>query len=804
MTDTSSPNISPPIAHCTSCGCKMDISSLAPYTNVVCPECGHHTRVKCELGHYLLTSRHAAGGMSMVFVARDTTLERDVAIKVLNEEYSGDEKRMEEFEREAKITAALSHPHIVRVFTVGQSFGHYYIAMELVPGENLERKISAHGAIGEEEMLPIAKEIISGLRAANSAGLIHRDMKPGNILFDKAGHAKIVDFGLALVTMGGKAKAEEIWATPYYVPPEALDGEEEDFRSDIYALGSTLYHAFSGQAPLPDEAKSTREVRKAKEHIAPISEVAPWLNPQTCYLVDKAMALRPEDRFDSYEQMEEAWNAAFQAINGNGAEEPIHSEERLRRRVRGKKKGLGGLIVLGAVALALVVTAVYFVINPGVKVDGSDVPSVPMNDEDLLMAGVGGSDDPEVAARIGKSMRHSHQLLSKGKYREAEKQFAALMVDKDIKAPMSAWLGVEAVIANWLSGGSDATAALNRLNKHLVASQASQPESMFHLSRQLQSLSIIADDGSSADSGPMEVVRLMAIALKNWELGAWDTAVPQLRKVAGYDLPSNSYLLIYKDLAGKYLSDYQSLKFLAEMEAGRSVNDVRQQLNELKQKLTGLQTRGRAKFHVRVWQIRLHRKLKEIENQSLLLAQQDARPSFHEVKPQFDGRVGKSQFAKASELLQDIRLLEGESDLRDAWVYLADSAAMFMSMLDEGVPEAGIALAMKVKDQEEMVEFYDRVVAVRSDGLFMSNRGEESFVDWSAIDPESVIDLFLKIYKPSLTTDAGRMHTELAISYAWLMGLEEKAAQAADKLSSENAVFEKRWQKTMQLMHDNP
>ncbi len=106
------------IAHCSSCGCKMDISQMEPYTNVVCPDCEHHTRVKCELGPYLLIGRHAVGGMSMVFKARDVTLNREVAIKILNEDYSRDEVRMRQFEHEALITAAISHPHVVRVFTV--------------------------------------------------------------------------------------------------------------------------------------------------------------------------------------------------------------------------------------------------------------------------------------------------------------------------------------------------------------------------------------------------------------------------------------------------------------------------------------------------------------------------------------------------------------------------------------------------------------------------------------------------------------------------------------------------------------
>ena len=294
------------ITYCESCGCKMDVSAMAPYTNVACPDCAAHTRVKCDLGQYVLTSRYAVGGMSMVFVAQDLALGRKVAIKVLNEKYSRDVKRMEEFEREAKITAALSHPHIVRIFTVGRSFGYYFIAMEMVSGGNLEEKIAKNGAVPEKEMLPIVLEIISGLRAVQLAGVIHRDVKPGNILFDKHGHVKIVDFGLALLAKGGQVKADEVWVTPHYVPPEALDGKEEDFRSDIYALGATLYHALSGKRPLPDDIESTREVRKAKANIPSLAEVAPWLSEATCQIVDKAMALRPEDRFASYDEMENA------------------------------------------------------------------------------------------------------------------------------------------------------------------------------------------------------------------------------------------------------------------------------------------------------------------------------------------------------------------------------------------------------------------------------------------------------------------------------------------------------------------
>jgi len=612
------------IAHCSACGCKMDISAMDPYTNVVCPDCGHHTRVKCEMGHYLLTSRHAAGGMSMVFVARDTTLERDVAIKILNDEYSRDEKRMEEFEREAKITAALSHPHIVRVFTVGQSFGHYYIAMELVPGDNLERKISKGGAIGEDEMLPIALEIISGLRAAKSAGVIHRDMKPGNILFDDAGHVKIVDFGLALVTMGGgTVKAEEIWATPYYVPPEALDGEEEDFRSDIYALGATLYHALSGRAPLPPEAKSTREVRKAKENIPPLKEVAPWLNSATCRMVDKSMQVRPEDRYSSYAEVEEDWNAAFQIMLGGGAEEPIYGQDRLRRRVKGGK-GMLGLVVAAVLALILVVVAVKFVMDKPVG-DVVAFDSTVSDADALADAGVGQPElgeggsgyDPEVAARIGRLFRSSHQLLKKKSYHDAENQFVALMHDPDIKEPLPTWSHVEALIAVWLSGKfEDSSDSIHNLIQHLESSSGQQSDEMLELGRRLGSFKVIPD--TDVGSEPMAVVELMAMALKNWEMGAMDEAVPLFKKVGSHPLPPKSPLLVYRGLAQLYLSDYQKLKSFSQLDVAGDVTEAHARMGKLKKLLRQLQTHGRARFHVRVWQLRLHRQVKQMETQKQL------------------------------------------------------------------------------------------------------------------------------------------------------------------------------------------
>ena len=292
------------IAYCHACGSPMDVTAMGPFANVECPGCGKHTRVKREFGPYTLLRRHAIGGMSVVFVAHDNTLDREVAVKILNEVYSADARRIAAFEEEARLTASFSHPHVVRVFTTGRAFGRFFIAMEFVVGGHFEQQISERGTIPEREMLQLAIQVAEGLRAAHNAGLIHRDIKPGNILLDGDGQAKIVDFGLALLLgKGGTAQAKEIWATPYYVPPETIESHPEDFRSDMYAFGATVYHALAGKPPCDEESMATVILREAKRKVVPLQTSAPWVSPQTCRAVDRAMAYDPAKRFQSYDEM---------------------------------------------------------------------------------------------------------------------------------------------------------------------------------------------------------------------------------------------------------------------------------------------------------------------------------------------------------------------------------------------------------------------------------------------------------------------------------------------------------------------
>ncbi len=784
------------IAHCSACGCKMDISPMEPYTNVVCPDCGYHTRVKCELGQYLLVARHAVGGMSRVFKATDLTLNRDVAIKILNEDYSHDEQRMRQFEHEAKITAAISHPHVVRVFTVGKVYGHFYIAMELVPGESLEQRIAREKAIGEEVMLPIAAEIISGLRAAKQAGLIHRDVKPGNILFDAQGHVKIVDFGLALVTQGGKATAAEIWATPYYVAPEALEGAEEDFRSDIYALGATLFHALSGQPPFSEQIKSTRAVAKAKEGIPPLADVAPWLKPETCQLVDKALALRPENRFASYEAMEEAWRAARDASLGGGPSGPIRGHERAHRRVKSKHRK-SGLIIASVVGLVLGCVTIGVLWNRG----AGDEPSGnrhPRSDAGL----VDGADDydPEVAASIARQFRVAHEMLREKKYNESREVFTRLMHDDHVKEPTSSWAGVEAVIAALLGGDSgDASVAISDLQEHMAINALPDKGRLGRLGRQLQAPGVIP--GDNIEHGAMAVVHLMAVALKNWETGAWDAAVPLFEQVGEKYLPNGSPLTVYRDIARRYLSDFERLKPVSGMPPPGDVDEAKRRLSDLRLLLGELETRGRARFHVRVWQLRLHHQIKDLRRQAEQAGEKiDKAPGYDVALAKFHELIAASKFSAAAEVLRDVSLEEALREERDAWVYLADSAGAFLGELEEAMSDAGAAVRIVAMDGQ----VYPRIIRSRRGGVDVGGGRGDLFLPWLAIQPDSVLSIYQKVFPQTLTTMEGQLRVEQAICYLWLCGKRDKAGSAASKLSEVNGNFRKRWENTMREQRESP
>ncbi len=227
--------------NCPTCDAQIETTNYEPLSTTVCPDCGTEFVVGEWIDHYQLLSVAGRGGMGVVYRALDTSLDRQVALKVLRKDRLS-AKAAAQLDTEAAITASINHPHVVKVFTTGTDHGRFYIAMELVDKGTLDDLIRIQGHVAEAQILDVAVQVAQGLRAASQLGMIHRDVKPGNILFADAHTAKVVDFGLArLEQAAAEAAGAEIWGTPYYVASrKKLDQQpEEDFRSDIYSLGAS-------------------------------------------------------------------------------------------------------------------------------------------------------------------------------------------------------------------------------------------------------------------------------------------------------------------------------------------------------------------------------------------------------------------------------------------------------------------------------------------------------------------------------------------------------------------------------------
>jgi len=284
-------------ASCPKCGAALDVTGLAAFTAVQCPSCETEFQVPARLGAFLLLQVLGAGGMGGVYRARDEGLKREVAIKVMLKSLGDDPKFVETFQREAQAAAKLNHPNIAQIYSFGQAHGQPYIVMELVSGGSLDKMMAAQGPLDPAVVIHVGAQIADGLREAAEAGLVHGDVKPENILFDADKNAKLVDFGLAAMTCG---PGNDVWGTPYYIAPEKVRRQKSDFRSDIYSLGATLYHAIAGVPPF--EGPDATAVVKARFDGPPkaLSEIRKDFPADVERLISRMLAVEPQMRYPTY------------------------------------------------------------------------------------------------------------------------------------------------------------------------------------------------------------------------------------------------------------------------------------------------------------------------------------------------------------------------------------------------------------------------------------------------------------------------------------------------------------------------
>ncbi len=296
---------------CPGCGTTVDTTEAEPLARIACATCGKKIRVERAFDHFVVIETLGVGGMGTVYKARDMQLDRFVALKLLRRDLGGEEDHKTRLQEEARIAAAVNHPCVIQVFDSGTDHGQFYVVMELVDQGSLDDLMALQSRLPEKRVLEIGIQVARGLRAAHRRGLIHRDVKPANILFVDEHAAKIGDFGLASTATQRWASGGVVWGTPEYVAPERLNNDPEDFRSDIYSLGATLFHAIAGKPPIEASTNSSPALLELKQQPLDLQATVPDVSLATAEVLQRMIAADPAQRFSSYDdlvaELERVW-----------------------------------------------------------------------------------------------------------------------------------------------------------------------------------------------------------------------------------------------------------------------------------------------------------------------------------------------------------------------------------------------------------------------------------------------------------------------------------------------------------------
>jgi serine/threonine-protein kinase len=332
---------------------------------------------------YLLLEQLGKGGMAIVYRARDTMLERSVAVKVLRESYSRDPAFLARFRQEAKAAANLSHPNIVTVHDFGLDNGQLFIVMEYVPGTDLKTLIKQRGRFTPEEALPLLIQACAGIGYAHRAGLVHCDVKPQNMLVTPDLRLKVADFGIAraLSTIHPEEQSDVIWGSPQYFSPEQASGAAPSPASDVYSLGVIMYEMLTGSLPFHADTAAELAHLHVEAEPVPIAEMIPNISPVLAQVLTKVLSKEPSQRYRTADQLgrvllnfgnvksspalsltPEAVTVPATATAGRAVPAPAPDPE-----IDWISVGLGLLALVAVLGLVPFWLWVYFVYNPPIR-----------------------------------------------------------------------------------------------------------------------------------------------------------------------------------------------------------------------------------------------------------------------------------------------------------------------------------------------------------------------------------------------------------------------------------------------------
>ena len=365
-------------------------------------------------GRYRITERIGIGGMAEVYKAQDQTLGRIVAVKVMLPQYAADPEFAARFKQEAASAANLQSPYIVNVYDWGHDDGTYFIVMEYVRGTDLKSAILQRGAINQRKVAEIGSQVCQALSVAHNQDIIHRDVKPQNIMVQPDGNVKVMDFGIARAKNSVKSQTSSVLGTAHYISPEQAQGKELTGASDMYSLGCVLYEAATGQLPFDGPDAVSVAMKQVQEEPLPPSQVKPDISPDLEAIILKAMDKNPYNRFQTARDMKQALddflmgrpvNIAGAAggfasaptsvigsvpgmageAGGTAVMQPIGNDAGMKTNSyrggndidmgKAKSKKRGPLIAVAAIAAVAVIAAIAFAITGGFG-GGDKVPNV--------------------------------------------------------------------------------------------------------------------------------------------------------------------------------------------------------------------------------------------------------------------------------------------------------------------------------------------------------------------------------------------------------------------------------------------
>ena len=541
---------------CPECGLPVDIGDAEPLSRVPCPACGERVRIARSFNHFELRETLGTGGMGTVYRARDTQLDRDVALKLLRKDLGPEYAN--QLQQEARITASVNHPHVVQVFSFGHDHDQYYLVMELVDRGTLDDLMAEQKKIPEAHVLRTGIDVARGLRAAYQKGLIHRDVKPANILFNEEGMAKISDFGLAGIVEPQTQTSGAIWGTPYYIAPERLNNQPEDFRSDIYSLGATLFHAVAGRPPFDGETMSASDLRTLKDNPLKLKDVAPEVSRPTATAIARMIAPDPRLRFASHDAL-------------------ILALQKSERLLRGEPKpwsAKAALLIAAVTLLGLIVLGWFLLARPRAPAEAA------------------GSINAPPVLDISREFDDGRRQIIDGRYPAARATFARLASQTKNNQPIYDWALLNQAVAALL----DQQESLTRQALHEVENAGTGNFSDASLGAFLRDTAKLANLHSTVALSDVpdhaaKPFALFLLGLTDVQLGRFNDAEALLKAfVASQPPQSLAWISEYKPIARKYLADSQAmLAWREQHRSAKSMTELRNALSSLQDLIAQLQ-----------------------------------------------------------------------------------------------------------------------------------------------------------------------------------------------------------------------